>query len=154
MLSSGKPLLVEWDPGTNDDAEVVLLLNISKHGGSAGYMRCDTDDSGSFTIPAGPIQALIDLGVAGFPQLTLTRRTRGEAAVTGGKIAFDVAAVAIPDARSRRLLLLLRRHGLRFLLRCHEDRLRPVAKALQCALSAFCGARDGLSRAPVRTFCA
>jgi hypothetical protein len=97
LLSSGDPLLVEWDPGTNDDAEVILLLNISKHGGSAGYMRCDTDDSGSFTIPAGPIQALIDLGVAGFPQLTLTRRTRGEAAVPGGKIGLDVAAEAIPS---------------------------------------------------------
>jgi hypothetical protein len=96
LLTSGDPLLVEWAPGTNDDAEVILLLNISKHGGSPGYLRCDTVDSGSFTIPAGPIQALIDLGVAGFPQLTVTRRTRGEAAVNGGKIVLDVAADAIP----------------------------------------------------------
>ena len=96
LLSSGEPLLVEWEPGTNEDAEVAVILNISKHGGSAGYMRCDTDDSGSLTIPAGPIQSLIDLGVAGFPQLTLTRRTRGEAAVPGGKVALEVAAEAIP----------------------------------------------------------
>ena len=96
LLSSGKPLLVEWEAGTNSDADISIVLNISKHGGSAGYMRCDTTDSGSFTIPAAPIQSLIDLGVAGFPQLTLTRRTAGETQVASGKIVLEVAAQAIP----------------------------------------------------------
>jgi len=96
LLAPGKSLTVEWEPGANTDADVSIVLNISKHGGSAGYMRCDTTDTGSLTIPAEPLQALIDLGVAGFPALTFTRRTRGETAVAGGKIALDVAAEAHP----------------------------------------------------------
>jgi hypothetical protein len=96
LLAPGKPLALEWEAGGNADAKVSVVLNISKHGGSAGYLRCDTTDSGSLTIPADVLQELIDLGVAGFPALTFTRRTRGEAPVTGGKIAFDVAAEAAP----------------------------------------------------------
>lgn len=96
LIAPGKPLPLEWEAGANPDATVSIVLNISKHGGSAGYLRCDTTDSGSLTIPADVLQALIDLGVAGFPALTFTRRTRGEAPVSSGKIALDVAAEASP----------------------------------------------------------
>ena len=96
LLSSGQPLVVEWEKGANTEAEVSVLLNISKHGGSAGYLKCDTTDTGSLTIPVEPIQRLIALGVAGYPQLTFARRARGEAAVTAGKIALDAVALAIP----------------------------------------------------------
>ncbi|MDQ2643214.1 MAG: hypothetical protein M3020_05340 [Myxococcota bacterium] len=96
LLAPGQPLALEWEPGGNADADVSIVLNISKHGGSAGYLRCDTTDTGSLTIPADVLRELIDLGVAGFPSLTLTRRTRGVTPVTGGKVALDVAAEAHP----------------------------------------------------------
>jgi hypothetical protein len=95
-LASGQPLLVEWEPGGNADATVSVALNISRHGGSAGYLECQVSDTGSLTIPATPITRLIALGVAGFPQLTLTRTSRGEASVPGGKIALRSTAVAVP----------------------------------------------------------
>jgi hypothetical protein len=95
-LASGTPLLVEWEAGSNPEASVSLNLNISRHGGSAGYLECEAMDTGSFTVPAGPIARLIQLGVAGFPQLTLTRSTRAEAAVSGGKIAFRSVGTAVP----------------------------------------------------------
>jgi hypothetical protein len=95
-LASGQPLLVEWDAGGNPDATVSVSLNISRHGGSAGYLECKTSDSGSLTIPAGPITRLIALGVAGFPQLTLMRTSRGETSVPAGKIALLSTATIIP----------------------------------------------------------
>jgi hypothetical protein len=95
-LASGTPLLVEWEPGGNADATVSVSLNISRHGGSAGYLECKVSDSGSLTIPAVPITRLIQLGVAGFPQLTLTRSSRAETSVPGGKIALQSTAVVIP----------------------------------------------------------
>jgi hypothetical protein len=97
LLSPGTALSLEWEPGSAAvAANVSLLLNISKHGGSAGYLKCELDDSGSFTIPGEQIQALIDLGVAGFPQLTFTRSTRGEAQVSTGLVALEVNALAVP----------------------------------------------------------
>jgi len=96
FLASGSPLLVEWVAGRNSAARVSLVLNMTKHGGSAGYLECDVPDSGSFTIPTTVLAELINLGVAGFPQLTATRHTQGTAAVPGGRIALNVASVAIP----------------------------------------------------------
>jgi hypothetical protein len=95
-LASGTPLLVEWEPGGNADAIVSVSLNISRHGGSAGYLECKVSDTGSLTIPAVPITRLIELGVAGYPQLTLMRSSRAEAPVPGGKIVLESTAVAIP----------------------------------------------------------
>ncbi|MGC4088165.1 MAG: hypothetical protein QM756_09745 [Polyangiaceae bacterium] len=96
-ISSGSALSVEWAPGSaGTAAKVAIMLNISKHGGSAGYMKCSTTDSGSFTVPADLLKALVDLGVAGFPQLLFTRSTRAEASVSTGKVAFEIDALASP----------------------------------------------------------
>lgn len=94
-LSSGSPLTLEWTAGAGE-ADIEVELNISKHGGSAGYLKCEVDDSGSLTIPANLITALIDLGVAGFPQLTLRRSTRAEAQVGSAAIALQVVALSVP----------------------------------------------------------
>jgi hypothetical protein len=96
-LSDGSPLLVEWQAGQNTAARVSIVLNLTRHGGSAGYLECDAPDSGSLTIPANVLQALVDLGVAGFPQLVATRYTQGVAAVPGGRIALNVASVTMPE---------------------------------------------------------
>jgi hypothetical protein len=95
-LSEGGTFLIEWEPGQNSAARVSIVLNLTRHGGSAGYLECDAPDSGSLTIPANVLQALVDLGVAGFPQLVAKRYTRGVAAVPGGHIALNVSAVALP----------------------------------------------------------
>jgi hypothetical protein len=95
-LASSQPLVVEWEAGANPDATVTINLNISRHGGSAGYLECNGPDSGSLTIPAMAVTRLIELGVAGYPQLVLTRRARAEVAVTAGKIALDSMATAVP----------------------------------------------------------
>jgi hypothetical protein len=97
LIANDQPLTLTWTPGAASvDAEVTATLNISKHGGSAGYMQCTTTDSGTLTIAADVLKALVGLGVAGFPELLLKRSTRGEATVAAGTIALDVEAVAKP----------------------------------------------------------
>jgi hypothetical protein len=97
FIENGQPLTIEWTPGDSSvGAEITATLNISKHGGSAGYMLCTTTDTGSLTIGADVLTALVDLGVAGFPELLLTRSTQGEAVVDAGKVTLHVEAVAKP----------------------------------------------------------
>ena len=97
LVSNDQPLTLNWTPGASSvGAEVTATLNVSKHGGSAGYMLCTTTDSGVLNISADVLKALVQLGVGGFPELLLTRSTHGEASVTAGKIALDVEAVAKP----------------------------------------------------------
>lgn len=97
LISKNQPLTLDWTPGAASvGAEVTVTLNISKHGGSAGYMQCKTTDSGSLTIAAEVLQKLVDLGVAGYPELLVKRSTHGEATVNTGKISLDVQAEAKP----------------------------------------------------------
>jgi hypothetical protein len=97
LISKNQPLALNWTPGAASvGAEVTVTLNISKHGGSAGYMQCKTTDSGSLTIAADVLQKLVDLGTAGFPELIVRRSTHGEATVNTGKISLDVEAEAKP----------------------------------------------------------
>jgi hypothetical protein len=96
LITSGQPLTVNWTPGADPATEVIATLNVSKHGGSAGYVLCKTTDSGTLTIAADVVKTLVELGVGGFPELLLKRTTHGEATVNGGKIGLDVEAVAKP----------------------------------------------------------
>lgn len=96
LITSGQPLTVNWTPGGDPATEVTATLNVSKHGGSAGYVLCKTTDSGTLTISADVVKALVELGVGGFPELLLKRATHGESTVSGGKIGLDVEAVAKP----------------------------------------------------------
>ncbi len=97
MLIDGSPLELSWTRGASSDTRISIVLNISKHGGSAGYLACEVADTGSLTIPAEQISALIGLGVAGFPQLTVKRFHRGQETVSTGEILLDIAALSSPE---------------------------------------------------------
>lgn len=96
LITPGKDLTLEWTPGAAVGAKILITFNISKHGGSAGYMKCETTDSGSLTIPANLLQSLVDLGVAGYPELMFARRTSADATVSAGRIGLEVTALAKP----------------------------------------------------------
>lgn len=97
LISNNQPLTINWTPGAaSSGAEMSIAFNISKHGGSAGYMHCDSADSGALTISANVLEALTGLGVGGFPELLITRFTRAETTVSAGRIAFEARAVAKP----------------------------------------------------------
>jgi hypothetical protein len=92
-VAEGKPLELTWEAATDPKASKVhLKLDISHHGGTRGMIQCDTDDSGSLTIPAELMTELIGLGVAGFPTFVLTRSTRATAQIAPGVVELEVSA--------------------------------------------------------------
>jgi hypothetical protein len=73
-LTQGKPLELVWTaPSKAAGSRLQVKLDISHHGGSKGKIECDVADDGSLTIPAALVDALAELGVAGFPTIVLTR---------------------------------------------------------------------------------
>lgn len=90
-LVRGQALGIDWTPGANASARLRLVLDLAHHGGIAASVECEgVDDDGSFEIPARLIDALIDIGVAGFPTLTLTRRTADSVTITPGCVELSV----------------------------------------------------------------
>jgi len=72
-------ILVRWTPAASTSrSRVEVRVDISHHGGQKGELLCNTEDDGELELPPALVQGLIDLGVAGFPSLTVTRESRSE----------------------------------------------------------------------------
>lgn len=98
-LSKGQPLTVTWTPPpAPESARIVAVVDIAHHGGIAAKLECDVADSGSLTIPATLISQLIDRGTAGFPTVSLTRRTMDSTMVTPGCVDLAVASAVEREA--------------------------------------------------------
>jgi hypothetical protein len=82
-IASGQPLALSWTAAKTGTARVGVLLDISQHGTSKGKIECDTDDDGSLSIPAKLVDALVALGISGFPTVVLTRSSSNKAADGG-----------------------------------------------------------------------
>jgi hypothetical protein len=90
-MERGKPLGLRWKAATVAGiSRVGIVVDISHHGGFAGQIRCDVADSGSFDVPAAMVGKLIDLGVAGYPSTTVTRKTTGETTLSAGRVQLNV----------------------------------------------------------------
>jgi hypothetical protein len=88
-IVKGQPLTLSWNAGTpNMKVNVHVLLDISQHGTSKGNIQCDVPDSGSLSIPAAMMDALVDLGISGFPTVIVTREFQGGAAAGGPSKVF------------------------------------------------------------------
>lgn len=84
---------LSWDPpASSGPARVHILLNISHHGGTPGWVECDVDDDGEFAIPAALVTELLNLGASGFPTLQLTRRSVDSAALELGCVELEVSS--------------------------------------------------------------
>jgi hypothetical protein len=99
LLESGKPFTLTWTPaGVPGISTINVELDLSHHGGTKGQLICDSEDTGSLVIPAAILKQLIDLGVTGFPSVTVTRSNVNSATVGAGKVDLkiyaDVALVA------------------------------------------------------------
>ena len=88
MVVKGQPLALRWKAPTATGTRVTVLLDISQHGTSKGKIECDTADDGVLDIPVKLIDALVDLGISGFPTVLLTRETEGKS----GNVVLNVSA--------------------------------------------------------------
>ncbi|HEY0715899.1 MAG TPA: hypothetical protein VGF45_24665 [Polyangia bacterium] len=118
-FSADQPLKLEWTPGKAGNARVEVRVDISHHGGLKGEITCDIDDTGSLDIPVAMTKGLIDLGVAGFPTVYVTRVAPGETKLSHGRVLLRVESsverpLKIPNLDS-----------------CHEDKDCPAPKKCQ-----------------------
>jgi hypothetical protein len=73
-LAEGTPIELRWSaPAMPELTELHVHLNIAHHGGIDTKIECATDDDGELDIDAALVDGLIDIGIAGFPTIVLTR---------------------------------------------------------------------------------
>ncbi|WP_437982384.1 hypothetical protein [Sorangium sp. So ce117] len=92
-LDPAQPLQLEWTPpGQAGISKVYVKLDISHHGGTKGMIECNVEDTGSLDVPASLVKQLLDLGVAGFPTIIVTRRSVGSATIPAGRVDLVVSS--------------------------------------------------------------
>lgn len=73
-VMSGSAVPLSWTaPGKEGISRIHIYLDVAHHGGKTGEINCDVADTGSFTIPEPLITALLRLGLAGFPDIRVSR---------------------------------------------------------------------------------
>lgn len=93
QVAAGEALRVSWDPPTIElRSEVRLTLNIDQHGITPSTAVCIFADDGEGEVPASIIDNLFNLGVSGFPNGTLTRRSVDSAPLGDGCMDFAITA--------------------------------------------------------------
>jgi hypothetical protein len=91
-LKSSQPLSLTWTKGGEASAKIHVKLDISHHGGSKGQIECDTADSGALTISAALISKLLNLGVAGFPTVIVTRHVIDSTVIPPGRVELEISS--------------------------------------------------------------
>ena len=91
-LKSGQALSLAWTKGAESSAKIHVKLDISHHGGSKGQIECDTADSGALTISGALITKLLNLGVAGFPTVIVTRHVIGSTVIPAGRVELEISS--------------------------------------------------------------
>jgi hypothetical protein len=73
-VKRGQALALTWEaPSQTDQTRLLIKLDVSHHGGKKGEIDCNVPDNGAFEISASLVTALVDLGLAGYPTIVLTR---------------------------------------------------------------------------------
>jgi hypothetical protein len=98
-LERGKPATVTWTPSSaSAAARIHLAVDLAHHGGIAASLECDgVADTGSFVLPSGLVSQLLDIGVAGFPKITLSRRSADSTNTSAGCVDLLVLSQVVRD---------------------------------------------------------
>ena len=77
IVLDGNPVVVRWTPpgAGAGPTSMQVSIDISHHGGLKGTIDCATEDDGEVEIAGALVNELKALGVSGFPQIDLVRRT-------------------------------------------------------------------------------
>ena len=99
IVRPGQPLEVGWTTAAGEQVRILLRFNIDQHGTTPVEVWCDVDDTGSASVPAGVMDALIGYGVSGFPSGDAYRHTVDSADVEVGCVEFEVSSHVHGDLR-------------------------------------------------------
>lgn len=96
VVARDQPVSLRWTAASTTAAvRLRFVLDLAHHGGIAASIDCDgVPDTGSFEIPATLATALLDIGVAGFPKITATRRSADAATISAGCVELSVLSKA------------------------------------------------------------
>ncbi len=98
VLVDGEDLEITWAAAAGR-AEVHMQLNIDQHGQTPVQLFCEFEDDGTGTVPDSLIDQLINFGVSGFPNATLSRRTVDSTPMGDGCMQLRVSSPVTPDVR-------------------------------------------------------
>lgn len=98
-LIENEDFVFTWSPPTTSvvRSEVHVRLNIDQHGNTPVQMFCIFEDTGTATLPAALVTELMNFGVTGFPNATVTRRTMDSTPVGDGCMEFMVSSPTDPS---------------------------------------------------------
>ena len=97
-LAKDTPFALSWTPaGTNVGSKIHVKLDISHHGGTKGKIECDTADTGALSIDKSLITTLLNLGVAGFPSVIVTRQAQSATTTGAGRVQLEINATVEHD---------------------------------------------------------
>jgi len=101
VLFESQDLVFNWTPPTAPvvRSQIHVQLNIDQHGLTPIQMFCEFEDDGQAALPDSLITQLINFGVTGFPNATVTRRTIDSVDMGGGCVEFVVKSPIQPDIR-------------------------------------------------------
>lgn len=90
---SGVPLTWETEGVNTEHSQIFISFSVNVHGATTGWIECTVPDTGSYELPATLVTDLIDLGLSGFPRMTLARRSADSTSLPGGNcVDFEVAS--------------------------------------------------------------
>ncbi len=92
VVTPQKGFSLHWDTTEHRDAEIVFRLQIDQHGISPTSLLCDFEDNGEAEVPSAILQQLVNSGVSGFPNATLTRRSSDHAKTAFGCVELMVVS--------------------------------------------------------------
>jgi hypothetical protein len=97
-VATGTPITLTWTPPTTPaNGRIHISLNLASHGTDSVALDCDVADTGSYQIPATLITQLLKEEVAGYPTLTVARRTADSIAIAPGCVDLLVQAVVVSE---------------------------------------------------------
>ncbi|XXX75576.1 hypothetical protein WMF30_48795 [Sorangium sp. So ce134] len=92
-LDPDQDVPLSWTPpGQAGASEIHVKLDISHHGGTKGMIECSAEDTGSLDVPGSLVTKLLDLGVAGFPTIIVTRRSVGSTTIAPGRVDLVISS--------------------------------------------------------------
>lgn len=91
-VAKDQPLTLTWTTGSAGISRIHVKLDISHHGGIKGMITCDAADTGSLVLSAPLVTELLNLGVAGFPSISVARSAVGSAVVAPGTVELQVTS--------------------------------------------------------------
>ncbi len=89
-----KPVDILWDPDAalGDNAYVHLNFSVNRHAVTTGWIECVVPDTGAYTIPATLVTQLIDLGLSGWPEVHISRRSDASTTIDSGCVDLVVVS--------------------------------------------------------------